>query len=117
MAAPAPLIPAWLRQELAATPHRWRQALLITTASTIALLVALFLQFATFPAPLLAFKGLLPNIVHSVPLLALRLTAIAAGAIAGVWVAGVGVQLPWLLLPGFFLALTLLIYLVPIRQN
>ena len=117
MPAPAPLIPAWLRQELAATPHRWRQALLIATCSTLALVVALFLQFATFPAPLLAYKAMLPNIVHSVPLLALRLGAIAVGAIAGVWVAGVGVQLPWLLLPGFFLALTVMVYLVPIRQN
>ena len=117
MAARAPLIPTWLRQELAPTPHRWRQAILITTSSTVALLIALFLQFATFPAPLMAFKGLLPNIVHSVPLLALRLGAIAGGAIAGVWIAGIGVQLPWLLLPGFFLTLAVLIYFVPIRQN
>ena len=83
----------------------------------MALLVALFLQFATFPAPLMAFKGMLPNIVHSVPLLALRLGAIAGGAVVGVWLAGVAVQLPWLLLPGFFLALTVIMYLVPIRQN
>ena len=74
-------------------------------------------QFATFPAPLMAFKGMLPNVVHSVPLLAVRLGAIAGGAIAGVWLAGIAVQLPWLLLPGFFLALTLIMYLVPIRQN
>jgi hypothetical protein len=117
VAARAPLIPTWLRQELAPTPHRWRQAILITTSSTVALLVALFLQFAAFPAPLMGFKGLLPNIVHTVPLLALRLAAIAGGAIAGVWIAGIGVQLPWLLLPGFFLTLTVLVYFVPIRQN
>jgi hypothetical protein len=79
--------------------------------------VALFLQFATFPAPLMAFKAMLPNIVHSVPLLALRLTAIASGAIVGIWVAGVAVQLPWLLLPGFFSLVTAMVYLVPIRQN
>lgn len=117
MSARPSLMPAWLRQELAATPHRWRQALLATTCSTLALVVALGLQVASFPAPLLAFKGMLPNIVHSVPLLAVRLGAIAGGAVVAIWGVGVAVQLPWLLLPGFCLVITALVYLVPIRQN
>jgi uncharacterized membrane protein YgaE (UPF0421/DUF939 family) len=117
MPAPAPLLPAALRRELAPTPGRWRQALLIAACSTTGLLAALVLQFATFPAPLLAFRGAQPTTAHSVVLLLLRLAAIAGGGVLGVWLAGVLVQLPWLLLPTFFLVITALMYMVPIRQN
>ncbi len=117
MPAPAPLIPPWLRQELAPTPGRWRQALFVAASSTTALLIALVFQFGNFPAPLMAFKSVLPNIVHSVPLLGLRLGAIAGGSIVGIWLAGVAVQLPWLLVPGFFAVLSVILYMVPIRQN
>ncbi|MBX3027265.1 FUSC family protein [bacterium] len=117
MPRPAPLFPAALRQELAPTPGRWRQSLLVAACSSVGLLVATALQFATFPAPLLAFRGALPTTAHSVALLLLRLAAIAGGGIAGVWLAGVAVQVPWLLLPAFFLVITALMYMVPIRQN
>lgn len=117
MPRPAPLIPDALRQELAPKPGRWRQSLLIAACSTIGLLAALALQFATFPAPLLAFRGAQPTTAHSVTLLALRLAAIAIGAVIGVGLAGIAVQLPWLLLPAFFLVVTGLMYMVPIRQN
>lgn len=117
MPAPAPLLPAWVRQELAPRPGRWRHALLIASGATLSLLAALFLQFATFPAPLMAFKGLLPSVVHSGPLLLLRLTVIAGGAILATHLTGVAVQLPWLLVPGFFATLAVITYLVPIRQN
>ena len=117
MPAPAPLLPDWVRQELAPRPGRWRQALIIAGAATLALAVSLFLQYATFPAPLMAFKGLLPSIVHSGPLLALRLAAIGVGAVLATTFTGIAVQEPWLLLPGFFLTLAVVTYAVPIRQN
>jgi hypothetical protein len=117
MPAPAPLIPAALRQALAPTPGRARQALLMAVSSTAGLLLGLTLQFATFPAPLMAFRGAQPTVAHSLPLLLLRLAAIAGGAAVGVWLAGVAVQLPWLLLPAFFAVLAGLMYMVPIRQN
>jgi uncharacterized membrane protein YccC len=115
--SPTPLVPAWLRQELAPHPGRWRQALIISVGSTAAMLVGLWLQFATFPAPLMAFKGLLPSVVHSVALLALRLGVIVGGAVVAVNLTGIGVQEPWLFVPGFFVTLTVITYVVPIRQN
>lgn len=115
--SPAPLLPAWLRQELAPRPGRWRQALLVTAGSTLALFLSMVLQFASFPAPLMAFKGLLPSIVHSVALLALRLGVIVGGAVVAVHLTGIAVQAPWLLVPGFFVTLAVITYVVPIRQN
>jgi uncharacterized membrane protein YccC len=106
-----------VRRELAPRPGRWRSALIVAGGSTLALSLALFLQFATFPAPLMAFKGLLPSVVHSGSLLALRLVAIAGGAILATNLTGIAVQTPWLLVPGFFVTLALITYLVPIRQN
>ncbi len=117
MPSPAPLLPAWLRAELAPTPGRWRQALAATAASTVALGVTLALQFGSFPAPVLGLKGLMPGIVCTWPLLGLRLAAIAAGAYGAVLIGGLVVQLPWLLVPTFFATTTALMYLVPIRQN
>lgn len=117
MPAPAPLLPAWLRAELAPTPGRWRNAAVVAAAATAALAVALTLQFGTFPAPLMAFKGLMPSIVWTWALLGFRLAAVAAGAVLAVWFTGVGVQLPWLLVPGFFAVIAGITYLVPIRQN
>jgi len=117
VSSPAPLLPDWLRAELAPTAGRWRQALAATAASTVALGVTLALQFGSFPAPVIGLKGLLPGIVCTWPLLGVRLGAIVAGASGAVLIGGLVVQLPWLLVPAFFATMTALMYLVPIRQN
>ncbi len=113
----APLLPAWLRHELAPRRGRWRAALALSASATTALIAALTLQFATFPAPLMAFKSLLPSVVCTWRLLVIRLAVIAAGGTLGFACAGFAVQVPWLLIPGFFVATTAITYLVPIRQN
>ena len=117
MPSPAPLLPPWLRQELAPHPGRWRQALIVAGGSAVSLLVALALQFGTFPAPLMAFKGLLPSVVHTTALTMLRLGVIAGGAVLAVHLTGIAVQAPWLMVPGFFVTLAVITYFVPIRQN
>jgi uncharacterized membrane protein YccC len=112
-----PLLPDWLRAELAPTPGRWRASVAISTASTVALAIAVALQFGSFPAPLLAFKGLLPNCVSTWRNLLPRLAVIAAAALGATYAAGVLVQVPWLLLPVLLVALTVVTYLVPMRDS
>jgi uncharacterized membrane protein YccC len=112
-----PLLPEWLRAELVRTPGRWRASVAISAASTAALAIAVVLQFGSFPAPLLAFKGLLPNCVSTWRNLLPRLAVIAASALVATYAAGVLVQVPWLLLPVLLVALTVVTYLVPIRDS
>ncbi|MGD9763846.1 MAG: FUSC family protein [Candidatus Binatia bacterium] len=117
MTRPAPLLPHWVRDELAPLPGRVRAALAMSGGTVAALTAGLLVQFASFPAPLMAFKSLMPSVVCTWSLLALRLLAIWAGAAFAFVAVGIAVQLPWLLLPGFFVVLTVITYLVPIRQN
>ena len=117
MTRPAPLWPGWWRDELAARPGRWRQALAITASSTVALFTALLLQIATFPAPLLGFKASLPSIVCTWRNLLGRLAVIVAAGLAAVHVTGVLVQVPWLLVPVFFATVSALTYLAPVEQS
>ena len=112
-----PLVPAWLRAELAPHRGRRRRSLAIATASTAALAIAVALQFGSFPAPLLGFKGLLPSCVCTWRALLPRLAVIAGAAVVAVLTAGMLVQVPWLLLPVFFVALTVVTYVAPISQS
>lgn len=117
MSAPAALWPAWLREELAAHPGRWRLAIVISACGTLALGVALGLQIASFPAPLIAFKAALPSIVCTWRNLLLRVAVIVVAALLVIPTVGVLVQVPWLLLPVFFAAVSALTYFAPVERS
>ncbi|MEO8605598.1 MAG: FUSC family protein [bacterium] len=105
----------WLTEELAPRPGRWREAAQIALAATLAMGIALFLQFGSFPAPLLAFKALQPGVASTWRNLWPRLVAIGGSAVVVTFAAGFLVQLPWLLVPAFFVLITAVVYLVPLR--
>src|SRR5262249_11091708 len=113
---PAPLLPAWLRDELAARPGRWRQALVISSSAALSLGIVLVLQIASFPAPLITFKTLLPSIVCTWRNLFGRAVVIVGAALLVIPSVGVLVQVPWLLLPVFFVAISALTYIAPLEQ-
>ena len=117
MTRPLPLLPAWLYGELAARPGRWRQAVAMSAAATVALAIALGLQIASFPAPLIAFRALQPSVVCTWRNLVQRLLIIAAATLLTIPVVGFVVQLPWLLLPVFVLAISVLTYIAPVQQS
>lgn len=114
---PSALLPAWVRAELLPSPGRWRRALAMTGSASAALLLAMSLQVASFPAPLCGFKALMPNVVSSWRNLPGRLAVIIAAAAVAVTTSGVLVQVPWLLLPVLFVELTVVTYLAPVRQS
>ena len=116
MSSAAPLWPEWLRDELAARPGRWRQALVISGSAALALGVVLALQIGSFPAPLLAFKALMPSIVCTWRNLFTRAAVIVGAALLVIPSVGVLVQVPWLLLPVFFAAVSALTYIAPLEQ-
>ena len=102
--------------DLAPTPGRWRRSAFMGLGTVTALVVAWSLQVPSFAAPVAAFFGLLPSNVCTWRKLPPRLALTAAGAILGITVAGVLVQLPWLLLPTFFAGVTLVAYFCPITN-
>jgi hypothetical protein len=102
--------------ELAPAPGRWRRSVFLGLGTVTALVVAWALQVPSFAAPIAAFFGLLPSNVCTWRNLPLRLALTTAGAILGITVAGVLVQLPWLLLPAFFAGVTLVAYFCPITN-
>ncbi len=102
--------------DLAPTPGRWRRSAFMGLGTVTALVVAWSLQVPSFAAPVAAFFGLLPSNVCTWRKLPLRLALTTAGAILGITVAGVLVQLPWLLLPTFFAGVTLVAYFCPITN-
>jgi hypothetical protein len=113
----APLWPAWLREELAPRPGRWRQAVAMSASGTLALGAALGLQIGSFPAPLIGFKALLPSIVCTWRNLTVRLAIIVATAVVAVHAAGILVQVPWLLLPVFVVVVSAMTYIAPVQQS
>ena len=102
--------------DLAPTPGRWRRSAFMGLATATALMVAWSLQVPSFAGPVAAFFGLLPSNVCTWRNLPLRLALTAAGAIVGITVAGVLLQLPWLLLPTFFAGVTLVAYFCPVTN-
>lgn len=117
MSRPLPLLPDWLRAELAPWPGRWRQAWAMGSAATIALTIALGLQIASFPAPLIAFRALLPSIVCTWSNLVERLAIIVGAALVTIHVVGVVVQVPWLLVPLFVLTISVVTYIAPVQNS
>src|SRR5438034_6079048 len=88
--------------ELAPTPGRWRRSVFIGLGTMTALVVAWTIQMPSFAAPVVALFGLLPSNVCTWRKLPVRLALTTVGAVLSITVAGVLVQLPWLLLPVFF---------------
>src|SRR5262245_46042827 len=82
-----------------------------------ALVLAWTVQIPTFSAPVVAFFGLLPANVCTWRNLPRRLALTAGGAVLSITVAGVLVQLPWLLLPAFFAGVALLAYFCPVTSG
>src|SRR4030095_5129798 len=102
------------RMELAPAPGRWRRSVLMALGTVTALVLAWTLQVPTFSAPVVAFFGLLPPNVCTWRNLPLRLAMTTVGAILSITLAGVLVQIPWLLLPAFLAGGTLIAYFCPV---
>ena len=103
--------------ELAPSPGRWRRAIFIALGTTTALVLAWWLQVPDFSAPVVAFFGLQPSNVCTWRNLLPRLLRAAAAALACIALAGVLVQLPWLLLPVFFAGMALIAYISPVTRG
>jgi Fusaric acid resistance protein family len=106
-----------LRMELAPAPGRWRRAVIMGLGTVTALVLAWTVQVPTFSAPVIAFFGLLPPNVCTWRNLPLRLALTTVGAVLSVTVAGVLLQLPWLLLPAFFAGVALIAYFCPVTSG
>ena len=106
-----------LRMELAPAPGRWSRAVLMGLGTVTALMLAWTVQVPTFSAPVVAFFGLLPPNVCTWRNLSLRLALTTVGAILSITVAGVLVQLPWLLLPAFLAGVALIAYFCPVTNG
>ena len=102
--------------ELAPTPGRWRRSVLIGFGTMTALVLDWTLQVPRFSAPVIAFMALQPSNVCSWRNVPPRLALATAGAVVSITVAGVLVQLPWLLLPAFFAGVALIAYFCPITR-
>lgn len=106
----------FFRAEFAPTPGRWRHAVYAGGGATAALTIALALQVDTFFAPLIAFTALQPHTLCS-----------WARMLRGIWICTVAVtltvmfgsvliQVPWLLLPVFFIAVSAVLYVIPVSS-
>ena len=103
--------------ELAPTPGRWRRSVLIGLGTMTALVLDWTLQVPRFSAPVIAFMALQPSNVCRWRDVPRRLALATAGAVVSITVAGVLVQLPWLLLPAFFTGVALIAYFCPITNG
>lgn len=109
-------LPEFLRTELAPAPGRWRHALFVGLGAATALALAMALQVDTFFAPLIAFTALQPHTLCSWGRM-LRCVWIASiTAALTVMFGGVLLQVPWLLLPCFFLAVSAVLYVIPVSS-
>jgi uncharacterized membrane protein YccC len=103
--------------DLAPAPGRWQRAVLLGLGTMTALVLSWSFQVPSFAAPVIAFFGLLPANVSTWRNLLPRLALTAAGALVSIPIAGVLVQLPWLLLPGFFVGIALVAYFSPVTHG
>ena len=117
-AAPAtPGMMTSLWAELAPSPGRWRRAIFIGLGTMTALVLAWWLQVPDFSAPVVAFFGLQPINLCTWRNLLPRLLRAGAAALVCIALAGVLVQLPWLLLPAFFAGIALIAYVSPVTRG
>jgi len=103
--------------ELAPAPGRWRRSVFIGLATLTALVLSFSLQVPSFAAPVVAFFALQPTTLCTWRNLVSRLLLAAVAAILSIPIAGVLVQLPWLLLPSFFAAISLVAYFSPTKDR
>ena len=103
--------------ELAPTPGRWQRSVFIGLGTMTAFVVAWTVQIPTFSAPVIACLALQPSNVCTWRKLPLRLALTTAGAVVSITLAGVLVQLPWLILPAFFAGVGLIAYFCPITDG
>src|SRR5438105_5011299 len=103
--------------ELAPAPGRWRRSVFIGLGTLTALVVSFSLQVPSFAAPVVAFFALQPTTLCTWHNLVWRLLLAAVAAILSIPIAGVLVQLPWLLLPSFFAAISLVAYFSPTKAR
>ena len=106
-----------LREELAPYPGRWRQAILTSLGTTTALGLIVALQIGSFVAPAVAYMALQPNVVCTWRGFFRRLLIAALAGVVLLYLGGVVVQLPWVMLPFFFAAVSLLSYFVSISSR
>ena len=90
---------------------------MIGLATITALVLAWTLQVPRFSAPVIAFFALLPGNVNTWRKLLARLARSAVAALVSITMAGVLLQLPWLLLPGFFAGVALIAYFSPVTRG
>src|SRR5215470_10012646 len=108
---------ALLRTELASRPGRWRDAALTALGTALALGIAVALQRGLFVAPAMAYIALQPTSVCTWRNLPRRLLLCAAAAVVIIHVGGIAVQLPWLLLPLFFVQISAVSYFVSLTSR
>lgn len=109
-------IAAFVRAELAPTSGRQRHALFVGLGATTALAVALALQVDTFFAPLIAFTALQPHTLCNWGRMLRCVWIATVTAVLTVMFGGVLLQVPWLLLPVFFLAVSAVLYAIPVSS-
>ena len=117
MSALAAALPELLRSEMAPAPGRSRHALFVGLGSTVALIAALTLQVDTFFAPLIAFQALQPHTLCSWGRMARCIWICAVSAALTVMFGSVLLQAPWLFLPCFFVAVSVVIYVIPLSSK
>jgi len=90
---------------------------MVAAATTTALAAALVLQVPSFAAPNVALLALQQTTVCTWRNMVRRLLVVVAAGLVVVPVGGFLVQTPWLLVPAFFVVVTVLTYGVPAARN
>ena len=106
-----------LRTELAPTPGRARHALLTAAATAVALGIAVALQVGSFVAPAMAYIAMQPTVTCTWRNLLRRVLTCALSMTVLIHLGGFVVQLPWLLLPVFFLEISAVSYFVSLTRR
>lgn len=105
------------RAALVPFPGRWHETLIVAGAVTVALGVAVALQVPSFAAPNLACLALQHMTVCTWRNMIFRLLILLAAVVVLVPVGGVLVQIPWLMVPTFFVGIVALTYVMPFALN
>ncbi|HEY8515613.1 MAG TPA: FUSC family protein [Candidatus Binatia bacterium] len=116
-AARRPSLLTFLRAELPPDPERWREALVVGLACTVALGASATLQLMSFAAPVFALLALQRSTVCTWSNFVRRAALCIVAGVVAISIGGLLVQIPWLLLPIFFLAIALLTYGVPMTRQ
>ena len=107
---------SFVREEFAAVPGRWRHAVYVAFGSTAALAAALALQVDTFFAPLIAFTALQPHTLCNWRRMLTCIWICTVAVSLTVMFGSVLLQVPWLLLPCFFLIVSAVLYVIPVSS-